>query len=128
MELDNTYRLIDEIPMAKQHIIRADSARPESISFIKRQGYKMVPVHKWKGSVEDGVEFIRSFKMVYIHTRCLETAGEFVRYSYRVDRLTEDILPQIVDALNHYIDALRYSLQPMIKRLGKPKLARVIGV
>jgi len=37
-------------------------------------------------------------------------------------------LPQIVDAHNHYIDALRYSLQPMIKRLGKPKLARVIGV
>lgn len=128
VELDHTYRLIDEIPKAKQHIIRADSARPESISFIKRQGYRIEPVHKWKGSVEDGVEFIRSFKMVYIHTRCLETAGEFVRYSYRVDRLTEDILPLIVDAHNHYIDALRYSLQPMIKRLGKPKLARVIGV
>ena len=128
VELDHTYRLIDEIPKAKQHIIRADSARPESISFIKRQGYRIEPVHKWKGSVEDGVEFIRSFKMVYIHTRCLETAGEFVRYSYRVDRLTEDVLPIIVDAHNHYIDALRYSLQPMIKQLGKPKLARVIGV
>ena len=127
VELDNTYKLIDEIPLSKQHIIRADSARPESISFIKRQGYKIESVHKWSGSVEDGIEFIRSFKKVYIHTRCLNTAEEFVKYSYKVDRLTEDILPQIVDSNNHYIDALRYALQPMIKRKGQPKLARVIG-
>jgi len=127
VELDSTYRLIDEIPKAKQHIIRADSARPESISFVKRQGYRIEGVHKWSGSIQDGIEFIRSFKMVYIHSRCLETAGEFVRYSYKVDRLTEDTLPIVVDAHNHYIDALRYALQPMIKKLGKPKLARVIG-
>jgi len=127
IELDNTYRLIDEIPRAKEHIIRGDSARPESISFVRRQGYRMEAVHKWGGSVEDGIEFIRSFKRVFIHTRCIETAGEFVRYSYKVDRLTEDVLPHIVDAHNHYIDALRYALQPMIKQKGKPKLAKVIG-
>jgi phage terminase large subunit len=57
----------------------------------------------------------------------MEVASEFVKYSYKVDRLSEDILPTIVDADNHYIDALRYALQPMIKRKGKPKLARVIG-
>ena len=128
VELDNTYRLIEEIPNAKQHIIRGDSARPESISFVRRQGYKIESVHKWSGSVEDGIEFIRSFKMVYIHSRCMETAGEFVKYSYKVDKLTEDVLPHIVDAHNHYIDALRYALQPMIKQKGKPKLAKVIGV
>ena len=128
VELDNTYRLIDEIPNAKQHIIRADSARPESISFVKRQGYRIESVHKWSGSIQDGIEFIRSFKMVYIHSRCLETAGEFVRYSYKVDRLTEDVLPVVIDANNHYIDALRYALQPMIKKLGQPKLAKVTGV
>jgi phage terminase large subunit len=50
-----------------------------------------------------------------------------VKYSYKVDRVTGDILPTIIDANNHYIDALRYALQPMIKRLGKPKMARVIG-
>ena len=128
VELDNTHKLIDDIPMAKQHIIRADSARPESISFVKRQGYRIESVHKWGGSIEDGIEFIRSFKQVYIHSRCLNTAEEFVKYSYKVDRLTEDILPTIVDSNNHYIDALRYALQPMIKRKGQPKLAKVIGV
>ena len=127
VELDNTYRLIDTIPNAKSYTIRADSARPESISFIRRQGYKMESVYKWSGSVEDGVEFIRSFRKVFIHTRCTETASEFTRYSYKVDRVTGDILPQIVDAHNHYIDALRYALQPMIKQRGKPRLANVIG-
>jgi len=128
VELDNTYKLIDSIPNAKQYTIRADSARPESISFVRRQGYRIESVHKWSGSIEDGIEHIRSFKKVHIHTRCMEVANEFVRYSYKVDRLTEDILPTIVDKDNHYIDALRYALQPMIKRKGKPKLARVMGV
>jgi phage terminase large subunit len=128
VELDLTYKLIDTMPNARTHVIRADCARPESISFVRRQGYKIESVHKWSGSVEDGVEHIRSFKKVHIHTRCREVAGEFVKYSYKVDRLSDDILPAIVDANNHYIDALRYALQPMIKRKGKPKLARVIGL
>ena len=127
IELDSTYKLIDAIPKSKQYTIRADSARPESISFVKRQGYKIESVHKWAGSVEDGIEHIRSFKKVHIHTRCMETASEFVKYSYKVDRVTGDILPMIIDAHNHYIDALRYALQPMIKQKGKPRLGKVIG-
>jgi len=116
IELDDTHKLIDKIPKAKEHTIRADSARPESISFVKRQGYKIVGVEKWSGSVEDGIEFIRSFKKVHIHSRCKEVANEFVKYSYKVDRVTGDILPIVIDANNHYIDALRYALAPMIKQ------------
>jgi len=127
IELDSTYKLIDSIPEAKRYTIRADSARPESISFVRRQGYKIESVHKWAGSVEDGIEHIRSFRKVHIHTRCMETASEFVKYSYKTDRVTGDILPMIIDAHNHYIDALRYALQPMIKQKGKPRMAKVIG-
>ncbi|MBT7350819.1 PBSX family phage terminase large subunit, partial [candidate division WWE3 bacterium] len=83
IELDSTYKLIDSIPEAKRYTIRADSARPESISFVRRQGYKIESVHKWAGSVEDGIEHIRSFRKVHIHTRCMETASEFVKYSYK---------------------------------------------
>jgi phage terminase large subunit len=84
-------------------------------------------VHKWSGSVEDGIEFVRSFRQVHIHTRCMEVASEFVKYSYKTDRVTGDILPQIVDKDNHYIDALRYALQPMIKKKGKPRISKVVG-
>jgi len=128
IELDHTYKLIDTLPLSNKYVIRGDSARPESISFIRRQGYRIESVDKWTGSVEDGIEFIRSFRMVHIHSRCRETASEFLKYSYKIDRVTEDILPIVLDKWNHYIDALRYALAPMIKRRNmKPSIAKVVG-
>ena len=73
-------------------------------------------VEKGKGSVEDGIEFIKSFKKVYIHPRCKQTLFEFREYAYKKDRLTDEVLPIVVDANNHYIDALRYALEPIMKR------------
>ncbi|MCY1458804.1 Terminase RNAseH like domain protein [compost metagenome] len=72
-------------------------------------------VTKGKGSVEDGVEHIKSYQEVVIHTRCIKTQEEFRKYGYKVDRLSGDILPVIVDDWNHYIDAIRYALEPIMK-------------
>ena len=58
--------------------------------------------------------FIKSFDRVIVHPECPETAREFRLYSYKQDRLTGDIMPTIVDAHNHYIDAMRYALQPLV--------------
>lgn len=117
MELDDTSDyLIERIPSIRHHTVRADNARPESISYLTRHGLPYVEaVEKGKGSVEDGIEFIKSFDEVVIHPRCKETAKEFRLYSYKVDRLSGDILPVIVDANNHYIDAVRYALEPIMK-------------
>jgi phage terminase large subunit len=51
-----------------------------------------------------------------IHPRCIHTAEEARLYSYKKDRLTNDILPEIVDANNHCIDAIRYALNPLIRQ------------
>ena len=115
VELDDTHKLIDAIPESGKYTIRADNSRPESISFISRQGYKVVAAPKWPGSVEDGIEYVRSFDKIHIHERCSSTASEFVHYSYKTDRLSGDILPVPKDSWNHYIDALRYALAPMIR-------------
>jgi phage terminase large subunit len=116
LELDDTAEFIlGRLPLARIHKVRADSARPESISYVQRKGLAgIVAAKKWPGSVEDGVEFIKSFRRVYVHPDCEGTAREFRLYSYKVDRLTGDIMPKIVDANNHYIDAIRYALQPLI--------------
>ncbi len=118
LELDDTAHFIGErIPGFGLYVTRWDSARPESISHLKRHGLsRSEPVEKWKGSVEDGVAFLRTFREIVIHPRCVETIREMRLYSYKIDRLTQDILPVIVDANNHYIDALRYAVAPMIKR------------
>lgn len=122
LELDDTAKaMLESLPGVERHAVRADNARPESISYLKRNGIPRIePCSKGKGSVEDGVEFIKSFKQVVIHPRCVNTANEFALYSYKVDRLTGDILPVIVDAFNHAIDSLRYALEPVRKRNQYP--------
>lgn len=122
LELDATAQFVKQrVPGIEDYTIRADSARPESISYLKRNGLPRIEgVKKWQGSVEDGIQFIRSFREVVIHPRCSQTIDEFNNYSYKVDRHTKEIKPDVVDAYNHYIDAIRYALQPMIKnKFGK---------
>ena len=120
LELDDTPDFLRRyIPDIDKYDSYADCARPESISHVKRRGMQRVKsVSKWNGSVEDGIEHIKSYSNVFIHPRCKGTMNEFEKYSYKVDRLSGDILPLIVDADNHYIDAIRYALSPMIRRGG----------
>ena len=117
LELDDTAEaLIEAIPDISRHTVRADNARPESISYLKRKGIpRIIACEKGKGRVEDGVEFIKSFKKVVIHPRCRNTISEFSLYSYKVDRLSGDILPVLVDDNNHIIDGIRYALEPLMK-------------
>lgn len=117
--LDDHGKLIDKIPTGSKYDILCDCARPETINHLQRKGYKTKSASKWSGSVEDGVEFIRSFARIYIHPRCQETAKEFAKYSYKVSSKTDEVLPVIDDAWNHYIDSIRYALSPLIKDKGE---------
>lgn len=120
LELDDTSRFIStKIPGIEKHTIRADSARPESISYLRRSGLPRIEgVKKWPGSVEDGIQHLRAYGRIVIHPECRETIRESRLYSYKVDKLTGDIKPDIVDAHNHHWDAIRYALQPLIKQSG----------
>lgn len=119
--------LIKHIPGIENYAVRADSARPETISHVRSPGRgpnkraclpRIEPVEKWKGSVEDGIAHLRSYKEIVIHPRCTQFLKEARLYSYKVDRLSGDVLPAIIDKHNHYIDAARYALAPLIKRKG----------
>jgi phage terminase large subunit len=83
----------------------------------------MRPAIKAKGSVEDGIAFLRSFKKIIVHERCKHTADEFKLYSYKRDRLTGEILPVLEDKHNHCIDALRYALEQVMLRFGRPSVS-----
>ena len=100
--------------------ITADSARPETITYMKRRGFNIQAAIKGKGSVEDGISFLRSFD-IWVHPRCTHTIAELTHYSWKVDPLTGDILPQLADTNNHVIDALRYALEG-VRRAGTGKI------
>ncbi|MGI3480458.1 PBSX family phage terminase large subunit [Providencia stuartii] len=114
VELDHMPAFYDEIPEARKWPIKADSARPETISYLKRQGFNISAAKKWQGSVEDGITYLRGFKQIIIHPRCKETAKEARLYSYETDRITGEVLPVIEDAYNHCWDAVRYGLDGYI--------------
>jgi phage terminase large subunit len=104
------------IEFSTKYRIWADCARPETISYIRNSGFNIEPADKWKGSVEDGIEFLKSFKKIIIHPRCKNAAYEAGQYSYKIDKVTEEILPLVVDANNHFWDATRYALNNLIQK------------
>lgn len=114
VELDEMPQFYDSIPEVRKWPVKGDNSRPETISYLARQGFSIDAAAKWKGSVEDGVTYLKGFEEIIIHERCKHTADEFRHYSYKVDKKTGDILPVIVDKFNHCIDAIRYGLDGYI--------------
>lgn len=115
VEIDELPQLYRSVPGADKWPIKADSARPETISYLRnRCGFNIDGAEKWQGSIEDGIAYLKSFEKIVIHPRCKHTADEFRLYSYKTDKTTNEVLPIILDKNNHCIDAIRYSLDGYI--------------
>jgi phage terminase large subunit len=84
---------------------------------MQRNGYRyMRPSDKWPGSVEDGIEHLRSYERIVIHSRCEHAAREARLWSYKIDRLTGDVKPDLLPGNDHCWDAVRYALGPIIRK------------
>jgi phage terminase large subunit len=104
---------------AAKSLIRADNARPETVSYMKRHGYRITAAIKGAGSLEDGVAFLKSFDII-VHPDCKHVAQELRDYSYKIDPHTEEVLSDLEDKNNHTIDALRYALEELRRTGYKP--------
>lgn len=115
--------LFDTVPDARKWIITADSARPETISHLRANGYpKIMPAVKGIGSLQEGIEFLQAFDIV-VHPRCKHTIDELKSYRYKSDPLTDVVTNQLEDKNNHVIDALRYALEGA-RKAGKAHPSR----
>lgn len=109
-------RLLNDLPEARKWPMRGDSARPETIDYVRRHGFpKLRAARKGRGSVEDGVSFLQGMDIV-INPACPNTIREFRSYAYKTDSRTNEILPAIEDRNNHLIDALRYAVEGLHRR------------
>lgn len=125
-EIDMLPDLFATIPGSEKWPTTADSARPETISYMQRHGFpKMLAAAKGARSVEEGVEFLRSFDIV-VHPRCVHTIQELTAYSYETDPLTGQVLPKLKDKDNHVIDALRYACEGARRASASPEKAAVV--
>jgi phage terminase large subunit len=117
-EIVNLPELFMAVPDAEKYQITADSARPETISYMQKHGFPRIqPAVKGAKSLEEGVEFLRSFDII-VHPRCTHTIDELTMYSYKRDPLTGAVVPVLEDKNNHVIDALRYACEGA-RRAGK---------
>ena len=113
VEIDHLPALFDTVPGSRDWVITADSARPETISYLQRHGFpKLTAAIKGKDSVKEGVIFLQNFDIV-IHPRCIHTIDEFTMYSYHVDKLTGLVTPVLEDKKNHVIDSVRYAVEKL---------------
>lgn len=110
-EIVNLPELFMSVPDAEKWPITADSARPETISHMQKHGFpKIRAAIKGPKSLEEGVEFLKSFDIV-VHPRCKHLIDELTLYKYKEDALTGSVLPILEDKDNHVIDALRYACE-----------------
>lgn len=110
-DIVDTPALFMSVPDSEKWPMVADSARPETISHMQRNGFpKITAAIKGARSVEEGVEFLKGFDIV-VHPRCKHTIDELTLYSFKTDPLTGQILPVLDDKDNHVIDALRYACE-----------------
>ena len=106
--------LFDKVEGSRNNRIIADSARPETIDLLRGEGFDIIGAKKGKGSVEDGITFLRNFDIV-VSPDLTDVIQEFSLYSYKVDKKTDEIYRTIEDSWNHSIDAIRYALEPVMR-------------
>jgi phage terminase large subunit len=117
-EIDNLPDLFDRVPESRKWFTTADSARPETISYMQRHGYpRMSAAIKGANSLEEGVQFLQSFDIV-VHPRCEHLIDELTHYAYKKDPDTDQILSVLEDKNNHVIDALRYACEGARRAAG----------
>lgn len=118
VELDHIpNRVKADIPGFEKYKTRADNSRPDSISYLRRHGLpKIIAAAKGKGSIEDGIDHMKSYDKIVVHPRCKNSIYELGHYRYKVDKMSGEVLPIIIDKDNHWIDSSRYALEPVMKQ------------
>ena len=99
----------------------SESADPRMIDELSRAGVNIVPVQKYKGSIEAGVAKMQTMK-IHITKDSTNVIKEFKNYTYEKNR-DGKYLNTPIDMFNHAIDATRYVILTavMTRKVGGVK-------
>lgn len=103
IEINDLPAMFLTVPDAEKFWLTADSSRPETISYLRKHGFpRIAPALKGARSVEEGVQFLKSYDII-VHPRCQHLIDELTHYSFKVDKLTGQVLGVLEDKNNHCI-------------------------
>ncbi len=109
-------RLAEEVRQRADGIVRCDSADPRLIHQLRERGVNAIAVKKGPGSVAAGMRWLQELSGIVIDPeRCPHAAREFTGYEYP-SASDGGFLSEYPDRDNHLIDALRYAMEPEIRR------------
>lgn len=97
--------------------ITCDSAEPKSTADYRALGLPAKEAIKGPGSVDYGMKWLQRRKIVIDRRRTPNAYKEFVNYEYERNK-DGDIISGYPDANNHLIDATRYALERISRRMG----------
>lgn len=111
--------LKDKFNLGRYDVVTCDSAENKSIADYRSYGINARGADKGPDSVRYGMKWLQSLiKIVIDPVRCPETAKEFKKYEYELDKEGNptSVYP---DANNHSIDMTRYAMERVWRRKGK---------
>ena len=95
------------------------SADPRLIDEISLAGINIAPVEKYKGSVNAGIDALKSCR-IFITETSINAVKEFKNYTWKFDEKTGKSINEPVDNYNHIIDSVRYwYLGEILGKIGK---------
>lgn len=97
--------------------IICDNAEPKSVADFRAMRLPAQAAIKGPGSVEYGMKWLQRRTIVIDRKRTPNAYKEFVGYEYERNK-DGDIISGYPDANNHLIDAARYALEPVSRRMG----------
>ena len=97
--------------------IRADSAEPKSIAYLRKHGLRNIRgAKKGADSIRAGISLIQDYKII-IHPRCVNFLTEINSYTWDVDKF-DNRINRPIDDFNHLMDAMRYAMEEFDGRKG----------
>lgn len=97
--------------------VTEDSAEPKSVADHRAMGIPAKAAVKGPGSVEYGMKWLQKRKIVIDRKRTPNAYKEFVGYEYERNK-DGDIISGYPDENNHTIDATRYALERVYRKMG----------
>lgn len=93
-------------------LIVADSARPEIIAEIQKDGFRCIGADKNAGSVLRGIDRVAQRQIIY---HGVNLKREYLSYAWRKKRSGE-VLDEPEDGNDHLMDALRYAVDDLSRK------------
>ena len=108
---------LKRLKLDRRDEVWCDSAEPKSIEEIHRMGWNTKKT--FKGEITIGIDIIRRYRL-FATDDSINLIKELKNYKYIEDK-NGQLTNKPIDAFNHTLDALRYSV---VNRLTKPKYGK----